>query len=322
MNVMKKVILSIFFAMTITFNVFSAIIGGEIMVENIYDNVIKATITVRHTYNNLGDSIEVDFGDGTSSLVSRIDFISYSSYYLSVYQVFHTYPIYGVYKLSTEFYNWPYGIANIPNSVMVPFGLSSIVKVNNLNNSAPIFQNELLTDTAIVGLTYNYNPLANDSEGDSIVYRLIDCLGEHCNEIPGYIIPSGLSINSLTGIITWDSPQGPGMWAIAYEIEEWKNNVKISVLMRQMTITVINQSSINHNELLTKKYLFPNPTSGFLNINLKDVRTIIVLNEVGNVTATFENVNEINLNNFEKGLYIIRVFTENNMLEEKIVLEK
>ena len=319
---MRKVLFLILMTLTLSSKLFPAIIGGEIKVENINGTEIKVSITVCHTFNNIGDSIGVDFGDGTTSIIARIDLISNSSYYKSVYQGFHTYASNGVYVVSTDFINWPYGIVNIPNSLGAPFGLSSIVKVNNLNNLSPVFQNTLLTDTAIVGLVYIYNPLAYDPDGDSIAYRLIDCIGENSNPISGYFVPTDLTLDSLTGDITWNLPPGEGMWAIAYLIEEWRNsNELISKTMRQMIITVTNQSAIGQTDINNKINIFPNPTTGSIYIGVDNVKKVMVYNTLGKCVTSLESVNEINFKGFEKGIYFIRIFTDNNMMEEKIILE-
>ncbi len=309
--------------LTLSCKVFPAIIGGGITyyktegLEYMFDVVI--------TYTDISqDSILIDYGDGTVCTVGKTVSVNHSNYIETTYRSYHAFSTYGNYTVSTEINNWPYAIVNIPNSVMVPFGLK--IKVNYYNEIAPTVPpgmlNSDLIDTAFIGQQYTYDPYVLNYDEDSIFFKLIDCLGEDTSSIPGYILPPNMLIDNSTGVITWNTPPSIGLWAIAFTVEFWQNGILKSNFIRQMTINVSNQSAISHLDITDKVNIFPNPTTGQLHCDLDNVKKIFLYNILGECVFTYYNVNDINLKGFEKGIYFIRIFTDNNMLEEKIILER
>ena len=153
----------------------------------------------------------------------------------------HTFPVVGTYIVSMEDPNRNAGVMNIPNSVDVSFYLESILLINPLigNNSSPILLNSPI-DKAIVGIPFIHNPSAYDPNGDSLTYSLISCKGENGNDIINYQMPgasNSLSIDA-NGSLLWDSPIIVGEYNIAILIEEWRNEVKVGSIVRDMQITV------------------------------------------------------------------------------------
>ena len=76
----------------------------------------------------------------------------------------------------------------------------------------------------------------------------------------------------------------------------------------------------NINESLS---IYPNPTNGKLNVKVNDIVEIEVINIVGQSVATFivnDDSYEIDMSNFNTGMYFINVKTENEIMTKKIIL--
>ncbi len=76
-------------------------------------------------------------------------------------------------------------------------------------------------------------------------------------------------------------------------------------------------SSIFDNEI----EIFPNPTNGKINIKSETVKHVEITNELGESIMNLKGTNEINLKNFPKGIYIIKVLTDKAVQVNKIILE-
>jgi len=82
-----------------------------------------------------------------------------------------------------------------------------------------------------------------------------------------------------------------------------------------------NLLSVTENELLnTSTKLYPNPVENILNISSKNtVEKIEVYNIQGQLINTFVNQKSINLNSITSGIYLIRLYSNNNMITKKII---
>jgi len=93
--------------------------------------------------------------------------------------------------------------------------------------------------------------------------------------------------------------------------------VKLSDLQEcQVGVTEIENSSIN---------IFPNPSTGIINVKGAENSTIEILNSLGVVVATINNASSmesVNLSEFNTGTYIVRVITDNNIIIKNVSLVK
>lgn len=195
--------------------------------------------------NAYRDNLIINWGDGTISEIPRVvvtympDDITYNKYVGR-----HTFPGPSTYNISCEDPNRNGGIINVPNSVNTPMFIYSELVINpflgGYNNSPVLLIPPI--DNGCVGQPFYHNPGAYDSDGDSLSYRLVPCRGAQGQVIPGYTYPEAtnkLSIDSITGDLTWDSPRQQGEYNIAILIEEWRNGVKIGSVLRDMQIIVL-----------------------------------------------------------------------------------
>ncbi|MCB0845583.1 MAG: T9SS type A sorting domain-containing protein [Bacteroidetes bacterium] len=149
-----------------------------------------------------------------------------------------------------------------------------VVPAGNVTDNPPLFLNENLYDMVCVGQTWTHNPGGFDPDGDSLVYSLRPCYyysGTGMNTpsvIPSYLFPdnpmfgiSTLSMDSLTGIITWDSPLSPGMYALAYQVDSYRNGSFMGRIIGETVISVMTcQLSPPILEVPTQLFTFPGDT--------------------------------------------------------------
>lgn len=219
--------------------------AGEISYQYVSGLTYEFTITT-YTYTpSPADrpEIEVFWGDGTSSIIERFQKINMENdISKNVYVMQHTFSASGTFHVTFEDPNRNAGIVNIPSSVEVPFFIETIIVINPFigGNSSP----QLLTppiDNGCTNVIYYHNPGAYDADGDSLSYSLIDCRGYNGEDIPGYQLPyasNSITIDSITGDLVWDAPTMAGEYNIAILIQEWRNGILISSMVRDMQISI------------------------------------------------------------------------------------
>lgn len=219
--------------------------AGEISYTYVSGLTYEFTITT-YTYTpSPADrpEIDVNWGDGTTTTIQRSQKINLdNNISKNVYVSLHTFSAVGTFHVTFEDPNRNAGIINIPSSVEVPFFIETIVVINPFigGNSSP----QLMTapiDNGCTNVIYYHNPGAYDPDGDSLSYSLINCRGYDGEDIPGYSLPyasNSITIDPVTGDLIWDSPGMAGEYNIAILIQEWRNGVMVSSMVRDMQITI------------------------------------------------------------------------------------
>lgn len=225
--------------------------AGEIIYRHISDLTYEVTI-LTYTYSpSPADRPEltINWGDGTSSILGRVQKLPITNIIQrNVYVGVHSYVGGGIFTLTVEDPNRNYGIANIPNSVNIPFFIQTELVINPFlgpNNSVELLNPPL--DYGCVDRIYIHNPAAYDPDGDSISYKLTVCRGAGGLPIPGYIFPNEVnpnsneqfSINPITGDLVWDSPSLQGEYNVAFIIEEWRFGQRIGYVTRDLQVQVV-----------------------------------------------------------------------------------
>ena len=178
---------------------------------------------------------------------------------LNIYRGQHTYQAPGFYVLAMQDLNRNGGIENIPNSVNVPFYITTILNVNPAlgANSSPILLNPPIDD-GCQGKKFIHNPGAWDPDGDSVAFELIDCRGLNGAPIPETYDPAlvqdPVTIDPVTGDFVWDVPQKIGEYNFAILITEYRKGPNgvfqiVGRVTRDMQVT-ITQCANNPPELL------------------------------------------------------------------------
>lgn len=249
--------------------------AGEILYELIGNYQYRCSVITysKTSYpSNLADrdSVEISWGDGTSSIIFRVNGVDQdgngvpdgqmlaNDIQKNVYVGIHTYP--GAppppnryYIISFKDLNRIDGINNIDggNSVNIPFYVEDTLKfptdLANIGfNSSPILLNPPI-DYANVNDTFYHNPNAYDPDGDSLDFQLIPPLQSQGTNVPLYKFPDIycttndiFTINRHTGELIWAVPCQQGVFNIAILIKEYRNGVNLGTLIRDMQIIVGN----------------------------------------------------------------------------------
>ncbi|NOZ47889.1 MAG: gliding motility-associated C-terminal domain-containing protein [Chlorobi bacterium] len=288
---MKKIIILILLTTVIKFSFATHNRAGDITYEQLSELTYRITLI---TFTSIAPGVvadrpqlEIKFGDNTSQWVNRIEKIDLPNYYRrNKYVVDHTFPGPGSYRIYMEDPNRNDGVANIPNSVTIPFSVHTTLEINPAigYNNSPILLNPPV-DLFAVDELFIYNPAAFDPDGDSLSYKLIPCTGENGDPIPNYRLPEAsdtIYIDPLTGDFVWDKPTISGIFNIAILIEEWRDGIRIGSIDRDIqletkvtdndppVISVISQTCVKATDTL------------MFNVNATDVNNdMITLSGLG-----------------------------------------
>lgn len=221
--------------------------AGEITYVQLSALTYEFTITTYTYTQSLADrpQLPIEWGDNTSSIAPRVSIERLPNYYRkNVYKITHTFPGPGVYDVVVQDPNRNYGVQNIPNSVNVVFSIRTKLVVNPAMglNRTPVLLNPPY-DKAARGYLFIHNPAAFDPDGDSLSYKLTVCTRENGRPIENYKFPPATNkfyVNPVTGDLVWDTPADTGKYNVAIEIEEWRNGIKIGVVVRDIQIEVYN----------------------------------------------------------------------------------
>ncbi|MFN3403036.1 MAG: gliding motility-associated C-terminal domain-containing protein [Cytophagaceae bacterium] len=219
--------------------------AGNILSERLSTLTFRFTLIVyTNTASNiLDEDATFDFGDGTVRTVPLTLRRNIGSNTLeNLYVVEHTFPAPGLYRVGYTEVNRTGNILNIGNSVNTPFFVETAVLATAgaagvINDSPTLLFPPL--DKAQAGQLFVYNPGAYDKEGDSISYRMVIPKQSKTQNVFGYYTPQGMTLNPVTGDLVWNVPQTPGLYNIAFIVEEWRNGVRVGYITRDMQIEVL-----------------------------------------------------------------------------------
>ncbi len=220
--------------------------AGEIVYKQLSAYTFEITVlTYTSTLPGVADRpfLDVHFGDGSIQRVERISEVFFpNNYKRNTYISKHTYPGPGIYRILVEDPNRNFGVNNIPNSVYTVFSVSTTLMVsgNIGENSTPLLLNPPIDKAALTHL-FIHNPAAFDPDGDSLSYKLTPCTSEDGQPIAGYTYPPASNtfyMDSFSGDLIWDSPVDTGSYNVAIQISEWRNDIRIGSITRDMQIDV------------------------------------------------------------------------------------
>ena len=296
--------------------------AGEITYRHLNGLTYEATITTYTKADSPADRLQLTilWGDGNNEVITRINgggfgVLVANNIKKNIYVGSHTFPAAGVYQIGVEDPNRNEGIVNIPNSINIPFFVSSQLIINpftGINNSVELLNPPL--DLACAGQLFTHNPAAFDVDGDSLSYRLVVCKGENGLPIPGFQQPqatNSINIDAITGTLTWNTPpiNGAGEYNIAFIVEEWRNGFIVGAVVRDMQITVVPCSNVppeistspnfcvtagdnvtftvTANDL-TNQTLSLSAIGGPLNFNPPGQAQFPTISQIGSVSQTFQ----------------------------------
>ncbi len=242
--------------------------AGEITYEWQSGFTYKITIVTYTKNSSIADrcELEVKYSDNTIDTLFRQNGVDYTvcgfpvtagvwldpqsaDIRMNIYIGFHTFPGPGVYIISMLDPNRNEGVENMLDSFNTPFFLQTILMIGDASagldtNSSPTLLNPPI-DNACSGKLFIHNPGAFDSNGDSLSYHMVQCLEGPGTVAQGFWHPADLTIDELTGDLTWNFPPnvintslGYDEYNIAFEIWEHRSGLIVGKVLRDMQITV------------------------------------------------------------------------------------
>jgi hypothetical protein len=246
--------------------------SGEIYFEQLPDEPQTMQVTII-TYTKISavaadkDSLLLNWGDGTSMFVERMDGLGgvvgpdiKKNFYIAN----HTYANPGTYTVWMADLNRNAGILNVnfPNSESVPFFLQAqlIVDAGTSDaNHAPLLLRDPV-DIAYLQEPFTHIAHAFDRDGDSLVYSLIAPLQDLGTPVPNYQEPTEIgigpnnqiSIDPASGELIWDAPQVAGEYNIAILIKSYRNGVLRDIVIRDLQILVLDEENKAPNMIMSE----------------------------------------------------------------------
>lgn len=187
------------------------------------------------------------------------------------------------------------------------FGLNNTPVCNNLQSNI---------SQSADGATYT--PNFSDLEGDSLVFSLTSCSG------PGYYIPSGCSINPVTGVITANPPE-PGLYAFCTKVEEFRFGAMISTTYTDMVMQIDNVTSVPQLATNTELSISDNlvPGNGSITVHSLGTAYLKLFDASGKTVVQREVLDGTRIDlNLVSGvyLYVLQATNGTSVLRGKIVV--
>lgn len=225
--------------------------AGEITYMWIGSNTIQATITTCTKTSSPADRdfLELYWGDGQMDTLYRDNaaIIYYPTYDMqkNTYTGTHTYTGMSTFELYFVDPNRNASVLNINNgnSVNEPFAVGSQLALSafgaSYNNSVQFLECPC-PEIGCINKPYYYIPGAYDPDGDSLSYELIACWQDLFVPVTNYDFPVNMSIDPVTGIVSWLNPTQIGEYNIAIKITEWREGKKVGSVTRDLQIIISN----------------------------------------------------------------------------------
>jgi hypothetical protein len=208
----------------------------------------------------------------------------------------------GTGSITAEIYE---DLAGVPGSLLgtsLPCDISTIN--SNSNTAVFIFSSGIALSGTDFYVAVNFNDLDAAGTGTVAIAQTDACASNG----------SGAWENFVNFDQSWYAFADPTNW-------DWTTDLGIFPYVSADFSTGIKTNS--SNEVIS---LFPNPTSGILNINLVDVTSSIeVFNVIGEKVYTVNLVkgnNSIDLSGLYNGAYFVKMNTNNQVITKKVVLTK
>jgi hypothetical protein len=231
--------------------------GGYFYYNTIDDKTVQVslvTFTDFHNDKSDRDSVEFEWGDGTTSFLTRVNNNElgeelYEGMKKNKYVGIHKYNSYDNYQLHFSDNNRLFDVKNIAVGIsgvtnlrfdgLIPVQDSVIYCINDspIPTVDPYFYGKSSQEFQ---LNYGYY----DLQGDSMTFELVVCKGANGEPAEGYFIPEGASINGHTGQFVWENPK-QGKYCFAFEVAEYRNGQLLGKSSTDFTLFISHSDFFN-----------------------------------------------------------------------------
>jgi hypothetical protein len=323
--------------------------GGYTYQATIMDYVVgdpENSFACDSTYS-AADTIEIFWGDGIGELITPSNGSGDSVCDCRKVEIFtgtHTYPGPGTYQCLYKGSPRIGGIVNMTNSInqqMVIFNTLVIPRTTIDSLPSPSITNPPICTYGCLANCYTYNPGVVFPKGDSISYSLGNCSGA-----TGYYIPAHVSINPVSGQLSWCNPDTLGLFNFSIIMTTYvpttvlSKKIQLAVDTEEMELEVEIQSvcpaGIKELKVSNSVTVFPDPSDGKFTVQVANSNNIAhsyvdIYNMLGQKVYTAPlnswvdgmSLIQVSLNTCN-GVYLYRVITESGDLISagKFILQK
>lgn len=224
--------------------------AGEITYKRLSGRLYEVTV---HTYtdpnsdaNPNTQSLEINWGDSKTQQIQRTQLNPINgTIQRNVYVATHDYQTDGTFRVSITDPNRVDNILNINRGFteQLPFYVEAVIFINSSiqSNNSPTLLNPPIDDGCI-GFLYVHNPGAFDSDGDSLIYRIIPPKIAAGQDVPLYVEPfnsDSFALDPIKGTVYWANPTTAGYYNIAIQIIELRNGFPVGSVTRDMQIRIL-----------------------------------------------------------------------------------
>ena len=308
-------------ALTLTSSAFAThTFGGEIYYVHVSGFTYAITVHYYTKTSSPADRPEIVLipGDGSAgdTLPRTMETYFPNDWKLNVYEGVHTYPGFGRFTLTFEDPNRNQGILNIPMSVNEAFCVSTVLVIDAVlgpNNSVRFTNYQHISWYS--GAAFFHETMPADIDGDSLSFELIDPLGDGCDTIPGYALPSTIpagnycEVGVSSGVFGWYDPVLIGQYVIAIRCTERRNGELIGQVTRDMSLIILPGATAT-NEIGAKPTISISSTvsGGLFNIRTYQAGVIAVMDVQGRSIRNMRTDGDlelVDLTNEPDGVYLI-----------------
>lgn len=214
------------------------IIGGYIQVRNVASSTYEITVRLylgRSGASNQETALPVCFDDGLEPAMAplRNSQVLEDGILLNEYRTTHAYNGSGSGR-HTVFVSITNRTdsRNFPSALSTPFYIKTTFTTAQ-PNSTPVFEDFRKRLTGLVNQKNEYNFLAKDPEGDSVVHSVIRVQKGRCGQgsqlASDYRFPNDVTrkgtfkIGLADGQLVWNAPTETGTYSFAVQAREWRN---------------------------------------------------------------------------------------------------
>ena len=229
----------------------------------------------------------------------------------------------------TEEQEWEFkGNYRLPANASSPINHATEHSVEDFNNLEVVIwlqntQTKKIYQSATAIITTDFTPMVN--------YKIINGNGNLTASVVNNKIPS-VSFIEKGKQITFTAVPNEN-----YKVKEWKlNNVVVADNVTNEFVTTVDDNDINvtvefeglndiPENILSNINIFPNPAVDVLNINNIGGANVQIVNLLGQVIYQENNISEshqINISSLENGNYIVRIITNEGILDHKVMIAR
>lgn len=104
-------------------------------------------------------------------------------------------------------------------------------------------------------------------------------------------------------------------------IRHWNCTDMNSIAINDFVLEKTVPQSINQPSQSEFK-VYPNPTSDYINIVANNLQKVEIYNSVGQIVSTSFDANQINVENIDNGVYTLKIYADNKVETQKLLINK